>query len=429
MASATATIKRIWQTPELRKDIIFVLCILVVFRLLAHVPIPGVDPSALRQFFQNNQLLGLLNVFSGGGLERLSVVMLGVGPYITSSIVFQLLGMAVPRIEAMQKDEGEAGRQKINQWTRLLTVPLTMLQAYGFIAILKNSSGLVSQSLTGTTIIIALIVVTGGTLLLMWLGELISERRLGNGISLLIFAGIVSALPRTFQQTLSVYDPSQLVDLILFAAVALITVASVVYVTEAQRNIPVSYARQVRGAGMYGASSTYLPLRVNMAGVIPIIFAVSLVLLPPTVARFLQQSSSMWLKSAADFIVNLFANQIFYAAIYGFLVFIFTFFYTYVIFQPKQVAENLQKQGGFIPGIRPGAHTADYLQFVTNRILLAGALFLAAIAVLPVLLRSGGGLSGSLVIGGTSILIVVSVVIETVKQIQAQLVMRDYEKL
>jgi len=429
MANVVDTIRRVWHTPELRRDVLFVLGALAAFRVLAHVPVPGVDPGALRELFAGNQLLGLLNIFSGGGLENLSVVMLGVGPYITSSIIFQLLTMAIPRLEKMQKEEGEAGRQRINQWTRLATIPLTILQAYSFIALLKNQTGgAVSQGLQDIPMGLAVIVVCAGTMLLMWLGELISERKLGNGISLIIFAGIVAGLPQAVQQTVAVYDPSQLFSIAMFIVVALITVVAVVYVTEAQRNVPVSYARAIRGAG-YGGTTTYLPLRVNMAGVIPIIFAVSLVLFPPTVARFLQQASSTWLRNFADHVVSLFANQSFYAAIYGLLVFVFTYFYTYVVFQPKQVAENLQKQGGFIPGIRPGNHTADYLHYVTNRILLAGALFLAAIAVIPILLQQGGGLASTMVVGGTSVLIVVSVAIETIRQFKAQLVMRDYEAL
>lgn len=429
MATVTVTLRRIWRIPELRRDVLFILGILAIFRILAHIPVPGVDPTALRQFFQNNQLLGMLNLFSGGGLENLSLVMLGVGPYITSSIIFQLLGMAVPKIDAMQKEEGEQGRQKINQWTRMATVPLAVIQAWSFIMLLqRQGGGYLSGQLNDIPIVMAVVAVTAGTMLLMWLGELISEKRLGNGISLLIFAGIVAGLPQALQQTISVYDSSQLLNIIMFAVVALVTIFAVVYVTEAQRNIPVSYARQVRG-GMYGAASTYLPLRVNMAGVIPIIFAVALVLFPPTIAKFLQQASSIWLRDVGNFVVNLFANQLFYGVIYGVLVFAFTYFYTYVVFQPKQVADNLQKQGGFIPGIRPGEHTSQYLSFVINRILLAGAVFLALIAVLPVIFQSSAGLGGgSLVIGGTSVLIVVSVVIETIKQIQSQLVMRDYEK-
>lgn len=429
MAGVVDTFRRVWRTPELRRDVLFVLGALAAFRLLAHVPVPGVEPGALRQLFAGNQLLGLLNLFSGGGMENLSVVMLGVGPYITSSIIFQLLTMAIPRLEKMQKEEGEAGRQKLNQWTRFATVPLTVLQAYSFIALLKNqAAGQLGVGLQEIPMLTAVIAVSAGSMLLMWIGELISERRLGNGISLLIFAGIVAGLPRAVQQTLAVYDPSQLFSIALFVALALATVVAVVFVTEAQRNVPVSYARAIRGAG-YGGSTTYLPLRVNMAGVIPIIFAVSLVLFPPTAARFLQQASSDWVRSAAEWVIALFANQAFYAAMYGLLVFAFTYFYTYVVFQPKQVAENLQKQGGFIPGIRPGNHTADYLQYVTSRILLAGAVFLAAIAVVPILLQQGGGLASTMVVGGTSVLIVVSVAIETIRQFKAQLVMRDYEAL
>ncbi len=421
-------IKQIWTTREIRNDILFVFFVFVLFRFLAHIPVPGVNTSGLQAFFNSNQILGLLNILTGGGLENFSVVMLGVGPYITSSIIFQLLGMIVPKLEEMQK-EGEQGRQKIAQWTRLATVPLAFIQSYGTIAFLQRSGGggsnLIAQ-LDPLQMGITMLIVTAGTVFLMWLGELISERRVGNGISLLIFAGIISGLPTALLRVFSTYDESQLINIILFVIIAVVTVAGVVFITEGQRNIPVTYAKFARGNTMAGGVKSHLPLRVNQAGVIPIIFAISIVLLPPLIAQFFAQSSVVFLQQAAQFVITLFNNQIFYGSTYFLLVFGFTYFYTAVIFKPDQIAENLQRQGGFIPGIRPGGETSNYLSMVSNRILLAGALFLGLIAVLPIMLQNFTGTN--LVIGGTSLLIVVSVVIETVKQINSQLIMRDYEK-
>lgn len=421
-------IRQIWQTKDLRNNILFVLGLLIIFRLAAHIPIPGVDIGNLRQFFASNQILGLLNLFSGGGLENFSIVMLGVGPYITSSIIFQLLAMIVPSLEALSK-EGEYGQKKINQYTRWLTLPLAMLQGYSFIKLLQKQGGAsVLGVLTTQQWLLAIITVTAGTMFLMWLGELISEKKVGNGISLLIFAGIVSALPKKIFQIIATWDNSQIFTIGAFIVIALITVAVVVLITEAQRNIPVSFARQVRGNRVYGGTNSHLPLRVNMAGVIPIIFAISVILFPPMIAQFFVGAGTAWVSSFAQFIVRLFNGQWFYGISYFVLVLAFTYFYTYIIFHPQQIAENLQKQGGFVPGIRPGRHTAEYLQAVVNRIILAGAVFLAAIAVLPLLVRGFTG-TQSLVIGGTSLLIVVAVVIETVNQINSQLVMRDYEGL
>lgn len=426
----TDKLKQLWQSRDLRNDIIFVLALLGVFRLLAHIPVPGVNASGLAAFFNSNQILGLLNLFTGGGLENFSVVMLGVGPYITSSIIFQLLGMIIPKLEEMQKEGGEQGRQRINQWTRLATVPLALLQSYGTIVFLRQAGASRGASLLGdispVQLAITMLTVTAGTVFLMWLGELISERKVGNGISLLIFAGIVTGLPTAILRFASTYDSSQLINVIIFAGIALATVAGVVFITEGQRNIPVTYTKFVRGASLSGAAQSHLPLRVNQAGVIPIIFAISLILFPPLIAQFFVTSYIPSVVAAAQFIIQLFNNQIFYGVTYFLLVFGFTYFYTAVIFKPDEVAENLQKQGGFIPGIRPGGETARYLSAVSNRILLAGGLFLGAIAVLPLLLQNFTG--QNLVIGGTSLLIVVSVVIETVKQIDSQLVMRDYER-
>ncbi len=426
----TATISRLWKLPDLRRSILIVLGMLVLFRIAAHIPIPGVDQNALKQFFGQNQLLGLLNIFSGGGLERFSVVALGVGPYITSSIIFQLLAMIIPSLEELSK-EGESGQQRINMYTRWLSVPLAALQGYGLISLLRQGGQGGVQILGALTVwqtVLVVLSLTAGTVFLMWIGELISEKKIGNGISLLIFAGIVASIPETVQQTIFNYTPELLVNMILFIVIALITIAVVVLITEAQRNVPVSYARQVRGMRMVGGVNTHLPLRVNMAGVIPIIFAISIILFPPLIAQFFLRAKTQFLVQLAQVIQNLFQNEVFYGVLYFILVFGFTYFYTAVIFHPQKIAENLQKQGGFIPGIRPGRPTAEYLNYVTNRIIAVGALFLGLVAILPLIMQSITGVA-TLVIGGTSILIVVSVVIETVKQIESQLTMREYEGL
>lgn len=417
---------QIWKAKEVRNKILYVLGMLVVFRLAAHIPIPGVNQTALHNLFASNQILGLMNLFSGGGMETFSIVMMGVAPYITSSIIFQLLGMIVPSIEEMQKEE--SGRQKINMWTRWLTVPLGVLQSYGMITLLRRSSSGILGNVSTFDFISILITITAGTMLLMWIGELITEQKVGNGISLIIFAGIVAALPQMLQQIIVTFDQSQLFMLIGFAVIAVITVVGVVVINEGQRNIPVQYARQIRGNRAFGGTSTHLPLRVNMAGVIPIIFAVSVVLFPPMIAQFLIHAKTAWIASAANGVISLFNNQLFYGIIYFLMVFAFTYFYTEVIFHPAQIAENLQKQGGFIPGIRPGKTTSDYLAATTHKIILVGALFLGLIAVLPLVMKAFTGIQ-AFAIGGTSLLIVVSVVIETVKQIESQLTMREYDGL
>ncbi len=419
-------ISQIWKARDLRNNIIFVLLMLVVFRLAAHVPIPGVDVVALKNFFASNQVLGLMSMLSGGGLENFSIVMMGVAPYITSSIIFQLLGMVIPAIEEMNKEE--SGRQKINTWTRLLTVPLGALQAYGMVTLLSRGSGQILGNIAPLDFGIMILTITAGSVFLMWIGELITEKKIGNGISLLIFAGIVSSLPQTIQRLILTFDESQIYTLIGFVVVAIITVIGVVIINEGQRNIPVQYARQVRGNRTFGGTNTHLPLRVNMAGVIPIIFAISVVLFPSMIAQFFIHAKTAWIASLAAKTIALFSNQLFYAIIYFLLVFAFTYFYTEVIFHPKKIAENLQKQGGFIPGIRPGLSTSDYLKYTVNRIVFTGALFLGLIAVLPLIMVYFTGMQ-SFAIGGTSLLIVVSVVIETVKQIESQLTMREYDGL
>lgn len=415
---------QIWKARDLRNNILFVAGLLAIFRFAAHIPIPGVDTTALREFFSSNQILGLLNIFSGGGMENFSIVMMGVAPYITSSIIFQLLGMIIPKLEEMQKEE--QGRQKINMWTRWLTVPMSAMQAFGMITILRRSSSLILGDISAFDFIAMIITISAGTIFLMWLGELITEKHIGNGISLLIFAGIVSSIPQALQQIAVTFDSTQLFLLIGFIVIAVVTVIGVVVISEAQRNVPVQYAKQIRGNRMYGGTSTHLPLRVNMAGVIPIIFAISVILFPTMIAQFFVQARTAWIAQGAEWVIALFQNQLFYGLAYFILVFGFTYFYTEVIFHPTQIAENLQKQGGFIPGIRPGRHTSDYLGNTTHKIIFVGALFLGVIAILPLIMRYFTGID-SLAIGGTSLLIVVSVVIETVKQIEAQLTMREYE--
>ncbi|MBI4437886.1 preprotein translocase subunit SecY [Candidatus Uhrbacteria bacterium] len=417
------TLLRIWKTKDIRNSLLFIGAMLVVFRLTAHIPVPGVDTSVLGSIFSGNQFFGLLNIFSGGTLENFSVVAMGVMPYITSSIIFQLLGMILPSVEEMQKEE--QGRQRLNQWTRLATVPLAIVQGYGLILLLSQQ-GQFFTTAGFQTMAFAILSMTAGTMFLMWLGELITEKNIGNGISIVILAGILAGLPTTLSQSLSVFDRSQLVTLILFVAATVVTVVAIVVMHEAQRNIPVQYARQVHGARLSGAVSSHIPLRLNMSGVIPIIFAISIVLFPTVLAQFFLNAKTEVLRAAANWVLQVFQNQIVYGVIYFVLVFFFSYFYTAVIFHPDRVAENIQKQGGFIPGIRPGKQTAEYLGWIVNRILLVGATFLAVIAVLPLVVQSLTG-NAALSLGGTSILITVAVIVESVKQIQAQLTMREYE--
>ncbi|HLD82071.1 MAG TPA: preprotein translocase subunit SecY [Patescibacteria group bacterium] len=416
---------QIWKVKDVRKSIFFVLMMLVIYRFAANIPIPGIDPQGLRAYFDSNQFLGLINVFSGGGISNFSIVAMGVAPYITSSIIFQLLAMIVPKIEAMSQEPD--GRQRINKYTRLATVPLAILQSYGLITLFRQSQLGFLDNISAFQITTIIVFMTAGTVFLMWLGELISEKRVGNGISLIIFAGIISSLPQTLQRSAFLFDRTQLVSFLVFAALAVVTIIGVVFITEGQRNIPVSYARQVRGrSSSTGGARTFLPLRVNQAGVIPIIFAISLILFPPLIAQFFLQAKSEYLVDAAQWVITLFQNQTFYGILYFVLVVGFTYFYTAVVFHPTQIAENLQKQGGFIPGIRPGTATSGYLENVMTRITLVGALFLGVIAILPLVTQQFFAIS-TLTIGGTSLLIVVSVVIESLKQIDAQLTMRDYE--
>jgi preprotein translocase subunit SecY len=417
-------ITQIFKVKELRNKILFILGILVVFRLAANIPLPGVDSEALRRLFEGNQFLGMLNVFSGGGLTNISIMLLGVGPYITASIIMQLMTMIIPRVEQIYKEEGEAGRQKFNMWTRWLTVPLAAMQTFGMISLLRSQG--VIGALAPFDMAVIIIIATTGTIFLMWLGELITEKGIGNGVSLIIFAGIVSGLPAGLSRMFLTFDSTQFFTYLILLVVTLITIAGVVMVSEGQRNIPVTYAKRIRGEKTYGGSSTHLPLRVNQAGVVPIIFALSIMLFPTMIANMLMRLSNPKVVEIATWVNTLFQNQLFYGVAYFLLIVMFTYFYTAVVFDPVKISENLQKQGGYIPGIRPGKTTADYLYNIMNRITLTGSLFLGGIAVLPLIIQALTGFK-SMSIGGTSILIVVSVVIETIKQIESQLVMRDYE--
>ena len=414
---------QIFKIKDLRNRIFFVLALLAVFRLMAAIPVPGVDIIRLKDFFASNQLFGLLNIFSGGGLSNLSIVMLGVGPYITASIIMQLLTMLIPALKELYHEEGELGRQKFNQYTRYLTVPMAVFSGYGLLILLQKQQIIIAGPLTFLS---SVFVVVAGSMFLMWLGELITEKNVGNGISLMIFAGIIAGIPTDIKQTLATFLPSQIPTYIAFIAVATVVIAGVVIITEGERAIPVAYAKRIRGNRIFGGSMAHLPLRINQAGVIPIIFALSILLFPQMIAQILGAFNVVWLSSAARSLALLMNNQLIYGSLYFLLVILFTYFYTAVTFDPDQISQNLQKQGGFIPGIRPGNPTAGYIKRILNRVVLIGAIFLGAIAVLPIAVQSATGIT-AFTIGGTSLLIAVSVILESMKQIKSQLVMREYE--
>jgi len=415
-----------FRAPDIRRKILFTLGILLVFRVLTSVPVPGVDQAQLANLFNSNQLLGLLDLFSGGGLATASIIGMGVNPYINASIIMQLMQGVIPSLGELAR-EGEYGRNRLNQYTRLLTVPMAFAQGYGF-SVLLSSNGVIAPSpLFSFETIGLLLSFTAGTILLMWLGELISERGLGNGISFIIFAGIVGRIPD--QAGPIIAGPDGLVRIIPFIVLAVIVIAGVVFINEGQRRLPVQYASRVRGRRMYQGQTQYLPLKVTMAGVIPIIFAVSILLFPAQIAQYFTASDTDWVRSVAAFVVNNLSqnNVIVYGALYFVLVVFFTYFYTAFQFRPDQTADYLRKNGGFIPGIRPGKPTEDFLARVTNRITLGGALFLATLAVLPLVVSALIPGTQALSLGGTSVLILVSVVVETMKQLEAQMMMRHYE--
>ncbi len=423
MSKISEKIRLILGDKSLVNRLLFVLGILAISRVLAIIPIPGIDTLRLQSLFAGSEFLNLLNIFSGGGLSNLSIIMLGVGPYITGSIIMQLLTVMVPKLKALYQEEGEAGRRKFAQYSRMLTVPLAIIQGYAFIKILQGQGVLPALSLN--ILLVDILVIVAGSMLLMWLGELITEFGVGNGVSLIIFAGIVSRLPTTLGQLIFTFDPSQIPVYAISLVVALLVIFGVVVVTEAERPIPITYAKQVRGGRTYGGLSTYLPLRVNQAGVIPIIFALSILLFPQMIFQFLSQSNVAIIGTVSDFILSLLANTWFYTSAYFVLVFLFTYFYTAVTFDPDSIATNLQKSGAFVAGVRPGNATAEYISRVLTRLTLVGALFLGIIAVLPLILRSVTGIQ-SLAVGGTALLIVVSVVIDLIKKIDAQVSAREY---
>lgn len=414
---------QIFKRPELRNKVIFVLAMLFIFRLISNIPIPAIDASRLREFLDQNQFFGLISAFTGGSLTALSIGMLGLGPYITGSIIMQLLTMIFPQLEQMYKYEGEAGRTKFNQYSRALTIPLAALQGFGFLTLLSRQG--VIGSLGTLDWMTTLVTITAGSMLLMWIGELITEKNIGNGVSLLILAGIVSRFPTSIRQASVTYSSDQIFTYVAFIAVALAVIVGVIYISEAQRNIPINYARRIRGSRVYGGVSTYLPMRVNNAGVIPIIFALSILLFPGMIANFLAAYNIPWISQVAVKINSFLQSNLWYSTLYFLLVVLFTYFYTAITFDPKSISDNIQKQGGYIPGIRPGPMTAQFLNNLLTKVTLVGAIFLGVIAILPNIVKGFTGIT-AFTVGGTSILIVVSVAIEVTKQIDAQLSMYEY---
>jgi preprotein translocase subunit SecY len=418
------TLKRIFEDKVLRNRILFVIGILSIIRVLAILPIPGVDKGALASALSSNSFLGFLNIFSGGGLSSLSIIMLGVGPYITASIIMQLLTVLVPKFKEMYQEEGEAGRKKFSQYSRMITVPLSVVQGYAILTLLISQN--IVAKLSGSQMAFNILIITAGSMLLMWLGEQINEYGIGNGVSMIIFAGIVATLPTTILQTLQVFDVSMIPMLLIVVLLSLLVIAGIVYVTEAERPIAITYSKQANSFyGSSGITNTYLPLRLNQAGVIPIIFAISILLFPQMIVQLFKNSASSTLQSISEGVTSFLSNTLYYGILYFLLVVLFTYFYTAVTFDSKKTAEDLQKSGAFIPGFRPGVATEDYIGEVLSRITFFGAVFLGLVAVLPIILQGVTGIN-TLAIGGTSLLIAVSVVIDFVKKIDAQLTMREY---
>ena len=416
-------LKIIFTDESIRNRILFVLGALFIFRALASIPIPGIDQVVLEQFFANNQFLGLLNLFSGGGLANLSIVMLGVGPFITASIIMQLMTVMSPQMKSLYTEEGEAGRAKFTQYSRMLTLPLAILQGFGFLTLLQSQG--VIFGLTTFEFITNVVLIVAGSMLLMWIGELVTEYGVGNGVSIIIFAGIVAGLPATASQLLFSFSAAQLPIYVGFAIAAIAVTYAVVVMTEAERPVPITYAKQSRGGKTYGGTQSYLPLRLNQAGVIPIIFALSVLLFPQMLFNVLASFGIPGVQAASVAMINLFNNPLLYGAIYFVLVFAFAFFYTAVTFDPEAISKNLQRNGAFIPGIRPGGHTAGYLGNLITRLTLVGATFLGLVAVLPVGMQVVTGVA-AFAIGGTALLIVVSVVLDLIRRLDSQVSLREY---
>ncbi|MBX6754005.1 preprotein translocase subunit SecY [Thermorudis peleae] len=420
-----------FKLPDLRRRIFMTIGLLIVFRFIATIPVPGVDRAALNRLLETNQLLGVLNLFSGSTLTHFSIVAMGVYPYITASIIMQLLTPVIPSLAELSK-EGNYGRMKINQYTHWLTVPIALLQGYGQAVLMARANvlrdfGLFNSS-TALRSIALLLMMTAGTIFLVWLGELITEFGIGNGISIIIFGGIVARLPAAVARLVTGGTLTQnLIGTVAFAAIGILTIVGIVLLTEGQRRIPVQYARRVRHGRVYGGGTTYIPLKVNSAGMIPLIFAISILLLPGLIANFFATSERPWLRDLAGGIAAAFnPNGLLYQIAYFILVIAFTYFYTMVLFQQQNIAETLQRQGAFIPGIRPGRMTDEYLTRVLMRITLLGAIGLGIVAVLPYLIAKITGVT-ILYLSATSLLIVVGVAIDTMRQLEAQLLMRNYQ--
>lgn len=416
-------LKIIFTDKAIRARVLFVLGALILFRALAAVPIPGVDTFVLEQFLAQNQFLGFLNIFSGGGLSNLSLVMLGVGPFITASIIMQLSTVMSPKMKSLQSEEGEAGRAKFTQYSRRLTLPLAAVQGFGFLTLLE-SQGVIS-GLTRFEFLTNVLLIVAGSMLLMWIGELVTEFGIGNGVSIIIFAGIVATLPQTAGQLIAAYTPDQLPLYLGFGALALIVIYFVVVMTEAERPVPITYAKQSRGGQTYGSTQSFVPLKLNQAGVIPIIFAMSLLLFPQMLLNVLSSFNLSWTTRANEMVTNFLNDPVLYGSVYFALVVVFTFFYTAVTFDPDAMSKNLQRSGGFVPGIRPGTMTSKYLGDIITRLTLVGAIFLGVVAVLPVVLQYFTGVA-ALAIGGTALLIAVNVVLDLVRRLDAQVSMREY---
>jgi len=420
-------IKTIFSDKTIRNRILFVLAILVIFRGLSAIPVPGVNVDAIRALVDGNSFFQVLNLFSGGGLSALSILMLGVGPYITASIIIQLLTMVFPAMKELQQEEGAAGRKKLSQYSRLLAIPAGFIQTFGIITLITRQSPEVFGGLTTFGFIQIAIIVVASSMLLMWIGERLTEYGIGNGISLIITVGIIAALPQTASRVLSTYDASQLPLFIGMGLLIVAIIALIVYITEAERPIEINYARQARSLTSQGAGShkTYLPIKLNQAGVMPIIFAITLLMFPSFLGNILTLSSNAFLQSTGRNLTLWSQDALIHGIAYFILVFLFTYFYTAVTFDPKQMSENLQKQGAFVSGIRPGDSTMDYLSRIVTRTTFIGALFLACIAVLPNIVQNFTNIA-TISIGGTGLLIVISTLIDVVKKINAQVSMREY---
>lgn len=421
-----------FQQPDVRAKILYTVVALLIFRFVAHVPVPGINSDILQQTFDNNAILGFLNIFSGGALENLSVAALGVYPYITASIIMQMATPVIPRLQLLSR-EGEAGRQRVQLYTHWMTVPLAAMQGYAQLLLIQQFGGIEDIGFTGGNALPTIATLTSlvaGTMFLVWLGELISENGIGNGISLIIFGGIVAGLPGLIGRGVLTGTGAAFGGLLLLAAITIAVVALIVHFQEAQRRIPVQYARsQVRGGRMYRQQGqSHIPLRVNSAGMIPLIFAFSIMIFPPAFAQFVAETADVgWVASTADFFQNALSPAgLLYWVLLFFLVVMFAFFYTLVVFQQQNLAENLQRQGGFIPGIRPGRPTQEYIMRVLIRITWAGAIFLGFVAVLPFFATALTNVQ-ALQVSAAGLLIVVGVVIDTMRQLEAQMMMRNYE--